>query len=456
MAGLDFTRQSLRDPATQRRLSEAKGAALSSAQANLEADLTRMDMDTGLASQAVHQFSPGQNDQGEDVSSYNPFAAGNLADEIERRQGTATDRPGWRNANQYASAGAKYAKQNLDQHGSLDEGYTAARHIMSPERADYMQKVGRTVDLLRGLRAGDPDTSPQVAMDYYRNSWQNPLARDTWNSAVYQREADDTMAVPAGRLIEDPTSPVGWYARTSGHIPETFLRRGEDAATAGQNTLAYKRFLENTKDVGGLSEVMNLPDDATPEQYAQRSNAMATMKSALAPPDAAPLVSGLIGNAPQAVYDTVGTGIQALDPTVLAAILQVPIRAIGTRLLSAIPGALAPKTAAQATMRSVAAGMGRQALEEGVGEIPTSGLAAASAAVQPGENADDTLVNYWTQPVPPQARDTGAASDYAQYILSELETNPNDLWHARNANNPAPQQPTGINRPPARTWSREY
>lgn len=435
MAGMDFTNQSIRDPDAQRRLELSRGRALSSAQANLESDLSRMGLDPARASEAVHSFRPDVDSAGDPVSRFDPDAAEQLAADIEAKYGDALDRPGWRNAELYAKGGAEYAKTHADQHGSIDEAYTASRHLMSPERAAYMQHVGRTVDLLRGLRSGDPSTAPQVAMKYYRNSWQNPLAKGGWGEATYQREADDTMGRPIAGFLQDPTSPPAWYLRTGNLAPVMIRSTADGASTAAANAVGFKDFQDRFKDLGSLGEVADAPSSATPAEYARRMAEIQKLGGDIQPPS----WQAVVGSAPPAVADALGYAGESLDASMGAALLSSPLRMIGRSLLSRVP--LTIKAAAPLTARGVGAAFIRQGLEEGAGEVPMASAGAITQAVAPSERS---WMDYFFGKGIPEQRDPAATTRAASVLAGLKRTSPNDIWSARSKYDPMRTAPAVV------------
>lgn len=377
-------------------------------------------MSPELADRAVHQFEPGVDAYGEPISKFNPDMADVVAGDIERKFGTVERVPGWRNADVFARGGAEYAKNNASLHGGVDEAYTASRHLMSPERFDYMQKYGRTVDLLRGLRAGDPETAPQVAVKYYRNSWQEPLAKGGWGEAKYQRESDDTMTRPMASFLQDPTSPVAWYLRTSNLIPVMIRSTADGASTAAANAAGYKDYYDRFKDVGGLGEVLDVSPEADPESYSRRAEQVRSLGLDIEPPG----WQNVVGGASPAVADAVGYAGEALDASMGASLVASPMRIVGRSLLSRKP----------VSPTGIASALGRQAVEEGAGEAPMMAAGAATQAMAPSER---TWAQYFFGPGVPEERDPEATRRAASVLSGLKRYSPNDIWSARSRHRPS-------------------
>lgn len=418
------------DPEAARRIAEAKKLAAN----YIAADISRLaenqphvpqtaDEMAGrsiparirpeMADQARYGFRPGADKYGDPVSMMDENAPNRVADTIERRYGTFENQPSWRNADDYAKAGAEYARNNADHHaGSVDGAYTASRQLLSPERYAYMQDVGRTVDLLRGLK----DT-PVTSVGTYKDSYKQPLARDGMNIANYQRFGDGSVAQD---FFNDPTSPVAWYLRTANSIPATIRSTSDSASTAAANALGNTNFVNRFR-LGPVA-VMDLPSDATPDQYRQRAAEVEKLARDVAPPS----WQHFVGKAPPVVADTVGFFGEMVDPSVIAA------------TLTGAPGMLAglkaaPGMAAKASMAAGAFSRGA------VGELkPEVMFASPQWAAQASMPAERTYQEYLFGAGQPEQRNPEVTTRAANILDSLRRNSPQDIWDARNRHNPLP------------------
>jgi hypothetical protein len=418
------------DPEAARRIAEAKKLAAN----YISADISRLaenqphvaqtpdemvskavpaKIRPEMADQVRYGFQPGVNEYGDPMSFMDDNAANRVADTIERRYGTFENQPSWRNADDYAKAGAEYARNNADNHyGSVDEAYTASRQLLSPERYAYMQDVGRTVDLLRGLK----DT-PVTSTSTYKDSYKQPLARDGLNIANYERFGDGSVAQD---FFSDPTSPVAWYLRTSNSIPSTIRSTADSASTAAANALGQTNFTNRFR-LGPVA-VMDLPSNATPEQYRQRAAEVEKLAQDVAPPS----WQHVVGKAPPVVADAVGFFGEMLDPSVVAS------------SITGAPGMLAGlKTAPSlASKAATAAGaFGRSS----VGELkPEAMFAAPQWAAQASMPVERTWQDYLFGAGQPEQRNPEVTTRAANILDSLKRNNPQDIWQSRNRYNPLP------------------
>lgn len=429
-----------------------------------------------LLSQAVNRFSPGVDKYGNPISVRDDDAAGRVADHIEGVFGKLEDRPSWSNEEEYAKAGRRFAEENAHRYGSVGEAYNASKHLMSPQRYQYMQDVGRTVDLLRSLHDGTPVTSWQ----YYSQSKGRPLARlDSmardpelrgFNEAGYERFRGQGPQ----SFFQDPVSPVAWYLRAGQTIPNAikFSSASSDplADTAGNRDF-YQAFRRGPNEV---LDIPSLPENATPEQvraheerYAQRAREVAEMEANLQPPSWHSTINAIPGlpNVPAGVADIVGTLGDALDPSLLAGLpagaLPRFVASSPDNILAGLTASRGSGYAAELLSRAQAGGVSalgssEQALMHALGRSPAS-RAAGSLAREAGQQAigegpwavpsmlagmssDEprTYLDYWTKPSSAEELD-GASRARSQAQMQALgNTSRPDIWSARSRHAPTP------------------
>ena len=301
--------------------------------------------------------------------------------------GKYEDQPGWRNAEQYADAVRAHAHGFYGMHhdGSLLDGlkelagFYMGHSLMSPEQYAYQQKVGRTIDLLQNLK-----NNPARAGGYWDSSDYQRLNRDPFNQAYHQKGAGwgkafgefmnagtgnvVPYAINAGQMVPDTIKNAArgddstldkrhpaWFAAAPGlSVVAGLLSRATDAAaSAGANF--------QNKDRVRLSEtpILDLPDDATPNEYKVGRANEQKFSDALKPYPAQnianagwraiglPKLTGM-DSAPAVVGDAIDTGLDMLDPTMMAE-LGLQAAKIGAKW---IPRLLAKEAGPEAAVES--------------------------------------------------------------------------------------------------------
>lgn len=419
---LPFSPEAFTGPPDQEAVQRTAKARASAAN-HLRADLARLGrgregLYPQLVDQVVHGYVPGKNEHGEPMSYLDSNAGERVAGMLESAYGTFEKQPGWRNADDYAAGGAQYAKTHADRHyGSQDEAYTASRQLLSPERYQYMQDVGRTADLLRGLRE-----SPLTSLDYYKKSFREPLARDGLNVANYQRFGDGSVV---NDFFADPTSPVAWYLRTSNLIPTTLRSMSDRASTALVNSAGGLDFVNRFRL--GPVEVLDVPSDATPEQYLQRQAEVRKLAADIAPPS----WQSVVGKAPPAVADATGFFGEIIDPSVVASLGTSGGAKILSGLSAKAAASAAPSLVSRAT--SAAGSMMRGGVQELKPEVMFAAPQWASQAAAPAER---TWMEYFTGQGAPEQRDPAVTTRAADVLASLRRSSPQDIWNSRSLHNP--------------------
>lgn len=288
------------------------------------------------------------------------------AADIEHQYGKLEDHPSWMNGNQYAKAG-KESGLSSEQ----------SRFLMSPERYQYMQAVGRTADLLRGLK-----DSPSQALHYWdksdgskpaqggiagfvnrmRGTPENPrLTRNDYADPNYQRFSG--AAKGALEFLQDPTSLVAGYLRKTEIVPNAirFLSESPEgsealrqaagsgnvgmvaeallATPAGTEALArakahhdfYDRFRVGENEVLDLPEIPGESDADRTGRYAERSRQVNELLANLSAPSPQYVANQAFGGkATPAQAFALDTAISAIDPSLIGGILVgLPARMAG-------------------------------------------------------------------------------------------------------------------------------
>jgi hypothetical protein len=275
------------------------------------------------------------------------------ADMAEKKHGTLEQMPGWMNAEEYAKAG-------------MEEGLPLeqARFLMSPERYQYMQNVGRQVDLLRNLAA-----SPAEALHYWNKSGGqespaesvirgaigapvNPkLTRNDYWDPNYQRLAGAGNA--AVNFMADSSSPLVRYLHTA-EIGPNAIRFAHEGSSR-DDSLARAKAYYDAQDRWRVGEnpVMDLPTipgedpEAKARRFADRHNKVSQLLANLAPPSPQYVANKWFQerfgrNATPLEAFAHDTAVSAADPS------------LGAGLIAGIPGRIANFVGKGVVMRQLA------------------------------------------------------------------------------------------------------
>lgn len=441
------------DPEAQARVAQARASSLN----HLRADLSRMNRDEaarlksaawrsanhaagerpnpspgyyeglasiqpGMAEQAAYGYRPGEQ-FGHQMSMRDDAAGDRIAGVIESQYGTLESTPSWRNADDYARAGAEYARQNSDRHfGSTADAYTASKQLLSPEQYDYMQGVGRTVDLLKGLRE-----TPVTAAKFYKDSYQEPLARKGMNEASYQRFAGPEKA--AADFFQSPAGAVPWYLRVANSVPSAIRSMGDRASTAAVNAAGAREFSQRF-GMGDV-KVLDLPSDATTQEYLQRLAEVQQLGSDIQPPSWHQAVNAVpvLPNVPPAMADAIGVFGEAVDPSLAAGILAgIPIRMAASSPAKVLAGLAGTGQLAN----RLANATGREVVDQMIPEIAFAGGTGSVQASIPSERS------WWDYFTPSEAgeRDPEAATRATNVLQALNRSGDNDIWNARRRHDP--------------------
>lgn len=369
------------------------------------------------------------------------------AQRLERLAGSYELVPGWWDAKQFAEASASRARKAADRvlagrsrkglpynrplhRSEYDEEFRKNRHLLSGPQFEYLQEVGRTIDLLRNLRDESWSSGmrgpAQVAVEYWDKS--NPVhnpgairAREDYNDPNYQRFAGVSKGLQS--FFQNPDSPLMRWIHVSQVMPsaigfahETASGPAGEAFQRAANTraarLGYMLNDENPvlqsrppsdpydyetwgKELAGAGEHYQ---NVQPPPWQNVANSLWRSVQDTAQ-RAAGIERPVVSDATAAFGDLLGIFGEAADPSAVAGVLAgVPLRA---RLLADLarqqgrrPASIVSR-AAQAT--------GGQAYQEAVPEVAFSG--ALNAA---GGNPSRTLLQYLTAPQPSTPLDTEA------------------------------------------------
>lgn len=255
------------------------------------------------------------------------------ADWIENNPdyGTELTAPGWANSQQYAAAAKEYDPKG-------ERSPTQVQHLMSPERYAYMQNVGRTVDLLRGLsnkeHTSTGETRAERAMHFWDQSNNARSTRDDYNDANYQRYGGGGKGV--GALFTNPLSPIGAHLQNMEVIPNAIAFQAEVGPSIIEAP-ARAGALQGLRQRVALNENPMLDIDPrregeSPEQYAERYanryGQLADLEAAAKQPSDQYVANTLFGSlfgdehtaVPRFTADILGTARSMVDPTFLASV----------------------------------------------------------------------------------------------------------------------------------------
>lgn len=290
-----------------------------------------------------------------------------LIDESGRSTGA------WANPQERAEAQAAYARGNWERED-------AAKYLMDPQTADYMQNYQRDIDFLDASNrqpdadvsayTGTPDpvafrqSAAKTALDGWDRSNSNPLSRNAWNSPNYGNPNQFMDAV--GEAITNPDLPVG-NAMYNLNIPYESM-----ALKFGGEADSWSEAVQGARGNAGMamryrpnatSPILDLPSDASPEERSQRVRDLRTMNEQAAIPSAGERWQRTTGYTPPAPIADVGDLVmQMVDPTLL-----IPIGGAAANIAkSGIRAAAKPAAAAlardfaqeQATGAGILAGLG--------------------------------------------------------------------------------------------------
>ena len=368
------------------------------------------------------------------------------ADKIESLAGRYESVPGWYNAAQFADMGGRMARQAADQvvadlrqkhgHGNylphaaetFEGEHLRNRHLMAPQQFHYMQDIGRTVDLLRGLRnisgtwstvgspPSEPDagyySAPEVALSYWDKSdaTKNPGAirsREDFNDPNYQRFAGFDKAI--GGFMRNPDSPISLALSWGQRVPDSMRFAWEkpgDAAGSSFSRAENSREFGKTHMLNEENPVLRAPTPVDPndsDAWTAALNQAGTEQLNLSPPPYQNVTNSawrrVFGtDAPAAVGDLVGIIGDSADATGVASLLAgLPVR------FAASGAAAAAKGATPSIARRIGGALAGTAYDEGLPEV-VFGTAINAAGGHPSR----TWGQYYTQPEPDIPLDTSA------------------------------------------------
>ena len=346
-----------------------------------------------------------------------------VADFIEGQHGTLEDIPSWANPQEYAQAGAEYAKGDA---ASLtgDGRFRESQFLMHPRRFEYMQDVGRAVDLLRGLGEKDQPagadmsakSSAERALDFWDSSKGAQTTRQDYHRANYQRYGGAEKGAAA--LITNRLSPIAHYLQKTEILPKALAFKAEPGASwmdafgrASGNNEMMKNVQLGEVPVLDMATPANGEDQAVYDaRYAQRLGDLTDAYINTLPPSDQYVANSLYGTeVPTYTADIIGTARSALDGTGIAS------------LLTGLPVAAVSKD-------GVLKGLLRQGLQEAV---PEAGFTTAVNSVLPARTPSYSA--YFMQPMPAEAPTSAEDRNRAEVIAESLGRDQHDsLWNERN------------------------
>jgi len=412
------------------------------------------------------------------------------AQRLEGLAGSYDVVPGWWSARQFAEAGASNARQSADRvlsglsrkgvpynravhREAYDEEFRKNRHLLSRPQFEYMQEVGRNVDLLRNLRdeswrsgPGGMKSPAQAAVEYWDKS--NPVhnpgairAREDFNDPNYQRFAGASKGVQS--FFQNPDSPLVQWFQVGQVMPNSMRHAWESPGAPAGDSLqraANTRAFMLGHMLNGENPVVRAPQPANPndsEAWAQALSGAGVASQNLQPPpwqnianagwravqhaaqSAAGIEQPVVSNATAAAGDLLGILGDAIDPTLAAgAVAGLPAR---TRLLAQLAASQgrSPAPLASRLARATAG----QAYQEGVPEVALSG-ALNTIAGDPSR----TVVDYLTKPVDDIPLDSAARSEAHRQEelrnLNEQQSIPEERRKAYYRHLPGGKAPGGL------------
>jgi|694.fasta_scaffold93011_2 hypothetical protein len=360
---------------------------------------------------------------------------------IEGDYGTLQEQPSWANADQWASAGARWA-QARDDGGmaspltsTLADEYHKSQHLMSPARAEYMQGPGRRVDVLRNLRK-----DPERAMHFWDRSAppevrdgkpsELALTRTEYYDPIYQRFGEDNVSP---YLVS--SSPIARGLSYMSALPYALQFRAAETPTSSE---AFDRsdttILSQDRTRSGANQENPIADatsDATPQQIIDRQNELDQRAVHLLPPPGQNVANSVL----ESLYSVIPhvsasawadrplqPGEESRgDPPKASGLVRDGI-VLGTNYLdgSQVMGVFNPKALLPELVRDA----GREAAIE-------TGLTAAISQALP-----EDPVAYATQGLPSLPMDMDARRQAFEAEKADMAARPQSLYDARNANDP--------------------
>jgi hypothetical protein len=383
--------------------------------------------------QALYGYAPG----------YGPEVA---ARQIEAKLGKLDALPGWRNARQFAEAGARRAGEVAERTGNIGDAeseFQKNQWLLPPERLEYMQSgPGRAIDLLDNLRS-----DPVKAVRFWDKSRDAAREREDIHDPNYQRFSG--AGNNAAAFVLSPTSPLAWYLRTQKTIPDAIaFSVGEPDGAASQanatwgpggDALAKAANLRDFQDharISGGTPILDLPDDASAQQFAQRLAQLGGMFSGMQPPPDQNAVNSawepVFGaSAPAAVVDLWSLLRGTADATLPGGLGF----GIANRIRSA------PQAWAQAALQRAQAGLPIRpyrpvglvgaSLLEGKDQLVPEVAFEAGARHASGMNKERSLLDWLTKPVPSEELDAEKRDAAHRSFEAMRNSAPQSIWNER-------------------------
>lgn len=238
-----------------------------------------------------------------------PSGPERVAGWIERNYGRLEDKPSWANADQWARAGANWARARDDGGmaspltSTLADEYHKSQYLMSPARAAYMQGPGRRVDVLRNLRK-----DPERAMYFWDRSAppeirdgrpsDRSLTRTETYDPIYQRFGEDNVTP-----FIASSSPIARALSWMNTVPAASQFRAVDSPTwSDAFARADNLVLSGDRTRAGANQenpIGDSPDGATPDQIIARQRELDQRAAVMQTPPKENFANSVVG----ALYD---------------------------------------------------------------------------------------------------------------------------------------------------------
>lgn len=404
--------------------------------AHVTGDLLRISPKVALERPAIDIVTP--SDIREEMDMLGPGGGPSvIADLIETNYGKLQDRPSWANADQWARSGARWSEaRSGGMNGQERQNeYLKSQHLMSPERAEYMQGPGRRADVLRGLRQ-DPEramyfwdrSAPEEVRDGRPS--ERSLTRTDFHDPIYQRFGEDNVSPfmasssPIARALTWMNSvPAAskFYAAESPNWSDAF-GRSDVMVMAGDRTRSGAH-QENP--------IADAPDNASAQQILDRQRELDARTAMLQNPPKENVANAIV----KSVYDAiphVSASAWADRPLKEGEDVKPPAPNASGLVRDAIDFVLNYGDASQGlgllNPRAFASELFRDAGREAAIEV------GMNAALGPTLPADPSA--YVTEGVPSLPIDRDSRRAAYEDELQDMKSRPQSLWGARYRNDP--------------------
>ena len=197
----------------------------------------------------------------------------------------------WKNPEEKYEAVEKFARNarpgtKADFMGETPQGrFERGTYLIDPRTYQYQQGPGRDLAFIKAHHAATGGKGGQwadrkahegikAAIEQWDNSNFNPLERD--HSLGGGNYADSSGVVKGMQnAVTNPDVPLGWWSGISETVPDTLRLRGSgEAPTLAEAWKGAKTrwMATNRYRMDSMSPMLNLPDNATDQEIADRKN----------------------------------------------------------------------------------------------------------------------------------------------------------------------------------------